>query len=146
MVNWEKVILKNWGQWKCLLLPRALIWFARFGTLICHRFFTYQYTCSSNPLKPRDLSVLGCFELIWSEMREQPCASWSWISWCIALVHFCRCKLQGFKAYEVHITVQVWLQVANDQLMRKMWMHWIGRSLSCNHWNIPQKKKKTWHL
>ena len=74
-------------------------------------------------------------------MRQQQSASWSWISWCIALVHFYRCKLQGFKAYEVHITVQVWLQVANDQLMRKMWMHWIGRSLSCDHWNILQKKK-----
>ena len=44
--------------------------------LICHRFFTYQYTCSSNPLKSRDLSVLGCFELILSEMREQQSASW----------------------------------------------------------------------
>ena len=108
--------------------------------LICHWFFPYQCTCKSNPLKPRDLSVLGCFELIWSEMRQQQSASWLWISWCIALVHFCRCKLQGFNTYDAHITVQVWIQVANDQLMRKMWMHWIGISLSFDHWNIPQKK------
>lgn len=121
----------------CTHLVRS-VWNAQ--RLICHRFFPYQCTCSSNPLKPRDLSVLGCFELIWSEMRQQQSASWLWISWCIALVHFCRCKLQGFKTYDVHITVQVWIQVANDQLMRKMWMHWIGISLSCDHWNIPQKK------
>lgn len=122
----------------CIHLVRS-VWNAQ--RLICHRFFPYQCTCSSNPLKPRDLSVLGC--LIWNAPTAKRIVIVNQLMHSSStFLQVWTSRLQGFKAYEVHITVQVWLQVANDQLMRKMWMHWIGRSLSCDHWNIPQKKKK----